>query len=148
MEVREGEKMAKARGLLAGKRRRAVLLLASMGMLAFLVSSALAVHDTGIFQLDGDASSATQPIGPKAKDDWDKVCHQVVEPKGPGTKCGISENTSGANAVAWAAEPGLEETVFTGGGSKDPKDINEWLWSEGSVNDKDNLLHSFAARYS
>jgi len=119
-----------------------------MAFLAFLVSSALAVHDTGTFQLDGDASTATQPFGPKAKDDWDKVCHEVTEPKGPGTKCSTTENTSGATAVAWAAESGLCETSFMGGGSKDPKDIPQWLWSESSVPDKDNLLHSFAARYS
>src|SRR4051794_12560837 len=131
----------------AGRRRRAVLL-ATMAFLAFLVSSALAVHDTGTFQLDGDASTATQPFGPKAKDDWDKVCHEVVEPKGTGTKCSTKENTSGATAVAWTAEAGLSETAFTGGGSKDPKDIPQWLWSEAGVPDKDNLLHSFAARYS
>ena len=120
-----------------------------MALLAFLVSSALAVHDTGTFQLDGDASTGTQPFGPKAKDDWDKVCHEVVEPKGPGTKCSTTENTSGATAVSWTAEPGLNETIFTGGGSKDPKDVSEWLWKdEGGTPDKDNLLHSFAARYS
>ena len=103
-----------------------------MALLAFLVSSALAVHDTGTFQLDGDASTATQPFGPKAKDDWDKVCHEVIEPKGPGTKCSTTENTSGATAVAWTAEPGLNETAFTGGGSKDPKDIRQWLWTDES----------------
>ena len=124
------KKSAQARRLLTGKRRRAVLLLAGTALLAFLVSSALAVHDTGIFQLDGDASSATQPIGPKAKDDWDKVCHQVVEPAGPGTQCSTTENTTGATAVAWTAEPNLNSTIFMGGGSKDPKDINEWLWSD------------------
>ena len=135
-------------GFAAGKRRPAVLL-AAMALLALLVSSALAVHDTGTFQLDGDASTATQPFGPKAKDDWDKVCHEVVEPKGPGTKCSTTENTSGATAVSWTAEPGLDETIFTGGGSKDPKDVSQWLWKdEGGTPDKDNLLHSFAARYS
>src|SRR5262245_30312279 len=117
--------MAKARGLVAGKRRRAVLV-ATMGLLAFLVSSALAAHDTGTFQLDGDASTATQPIGPTAKDDWDKVCHEVVEPNGTGTKCSTEENTSGATAVSWTAEPDLDSTIFTGGGSKDPKDVGSW----------------------
>ena len=134
-------------GVRAGKRRPAALL-AAMALLALLVSSALAVHDTGTFQLDGDASTATQPFGPKAKDDWDKVCHEVVEPKGPGTKCSTTENTSGATAVAWTAETGLSETAFTGGGSKDPKDIPQWFEQLGRVPDKDNLLHSFAARYS
>jgi len=120
-----------------------------LALLAFLASSALAVHDTGTFQLDGDASSGTQPFGPKAKDDWDKVCHEVIEPKGAGTKCSTNENTSGATAVSWTAELSLAESIFAGGGSKDPKNVSEWLWKdEGGTPDKDNLLHSFAARYS
>ena len=41
-------------------------------------------------------------------------------------------------------------TIFTGGGSNDPQDINQWAWKDGSggLPDKDNLLHAFAARYS
>src|SRR5262245_24677908 len=135
-------------GLTKGKRRRPALL-GTMALLAaltaFLVSNALAVHDTGIFQLDGDASTSSQPFGPPAKDDWDKVCHQVLT-----SDCSTTENTTKATAVSWAAEPSLSSTIFTGGGSKDPQDISQWLWKDeaGGLPDKDNLLHSFAARYS
>src|SRR5215468_11198759 len=101
--------------------------------------SAFAVHDTGSFELDGNAVN-----GPAPGDDWDNVCHQVT-----GSDCSTSNNTSGATAVDWVSEPNLNATIFTGGGSKDPQDINQWAWKDGAggLPDKDNLLHSFAARY-
>jgi len=37
--------------------------------------------------------------------------------------------------------------IFTGGGSKDQLDMNQWAWKAGSVPDKDNLVESFAAVY-
>jgi hypothetical protein len=55
------------------------------------------------------------------------------------------------------AEPERSATIFTGGGSKDPQDINQWAWKNdpdagdvlhGGLPDKDNLLHAYAARYS
>jgi hypothetical protein len=52
--------------------------------------------------------------------------------------------------VSWAAEPNPNSTIFTGGGSKDPQDINQWAWKDGAggLPDKDNLEHGFAVRYS
>jgi hypothetical protein len=102
--------------------------------------SASAVHDTGAFQLDGNATTLNPPPG----DDWDVVCHQVT-----GTDCSTSNNTNGASAVDWVSEPNLNSTIFTGGGSKDPQDISSWAWKDGAggLPAKDNLLHSFAARY-
>jgi len=104
------------------------------------VGPAAAVHDTGAFELDGNAVNGAAP-----GDDWDNVCHEVL-----GTDCSTSNNTSGATAVDWVAELNLNATIFTGGGSKDPQDVNQWAWKDGAggLPDKDNLLHSFAARYS
>ena len=41
-------------------------------------------------------------------------------------------------------------TIFTGGGSKDRIDVASWAWKDGAggLPDKDNLTHSFAARYN
>src|SRR5206468_5536486 len=46
--------------------------------------------------------------------------------------------------------PSESATTFTGGGSKDPIDVNNWAWNDGvgGLPDKDNLLHAFAVRYS
>jgi hypothetical protein len=126
-----------------------------------IAGGALAVHDTGRFQLDGDAATGTNTAGtPAATDDWDKVCYEVaVKPVAQGggglsaaaalAKCGIGSPTTGATETAWTAEPDLSASIFVGGGSKDPQNLNQWAWKDaGGLPDKDNLLHSFAARYS
>jgi hypothetical protein len=115
-------------------------ILVTAAMTLSFSAPAAAVHDTGAFELDGNAIN-----GPTPGDDWDNVCHQVL-----GTDCSTSSNTSGATAVDWVSEPNLNTTIFTGGGSKDPQDVNQWAWKDGAggLPDKDNLLHSFAARYS
>jgi len=144
-----------------GRGRRA---LSGAVLSAFLLSLVVAlptqaVHDTGRFQLDGDASSSTQPGNPPvpaATDDWDKVCHEATG----SSLCGTTSNTTGATAVSWTGDcpigqsgigcQNLNSTIFTGGGSKDPIDISSWSWKDGAggLPSKDNLLHAFAARYS
>jgi hypothetical protein len=127
-----------------GRRRRLAAgiaaVLAAAAMVAFNVAPAAAVHDTGAFELDGNAVN-----GPAAGDDWDNVCRRVLH-----TDCSTTTEASGATAVDWVAEPNLNASIFTGGGSKDPIDINKWAWKDdaGGLPDKDNLLHSFAARYT
>jgi len=126
----------------SGRRRRSLFgALASFLLLSLLiVPNAFGVHDTGAFELEGNATNDPAVVG----DDWDNVCHQVL-----GSDCSTTSDTTGATAVAWTAEPNPNFTIFTGGGSKDPQDISNWAWKNaGGLPDKDNLLHSFAARYS
>jgi len=89
--------------------------------------------------------SATDPMTPPAVDDWDKVCHQANP-----TACPTGSNTTNATAVSWTDDGSNNATIFTGGGSKDPIDVNQWAWKDGAggLPDKDNLQHAFAARYS
>src|SRR5438874_2407512 len=94
-----------------GGRSRILAVLAGAFALAALVAApdAFAVHDTGVFQLDGDASSSTQPAPPypQAVDDWDKVCHQY------GTNpaiCGTTSNTTGSTAGLWTCDTSLNAT--------------------------------------
>jgi hypothetical protein len=126
-----------------------VPVIAAMVLTLLVPYAAQAVHDTGIFQLDGDAQTSTNTAGtPAAADDWDKVCNQVTG--GGVAGCGTTAVTSGATAVSWTAEPNSNSSIFTGGGSKDPIDINQWAWKDdaGGLPDKDNLEHGFAVRYS
>lgn len=138
---------------------RTIVVLAVLGATAGVGAQwASAVHDTGKFQLDGDARAATQPFGPAAADDWDNVCHEVTITddlldgvNNIPDQCASVGNTSGAAAVSWTndgAAAAEDASVFTGGGSKDPQLLDDWLWKPGGTPDKDNLLHSFAARYS
>jgi hypothetical protein len=39
-------------------------------------------------------------------------------------------------------------SIFTQGGSKDHADVSDWRWKDGSVPDKDDLEHAYAAQYS
>jgi hypothetical protein len=129
------------------KRRRfllvPILLVALAGL--YFAAGAMAVHDTGAFELDGNATTATSL-------DWDQVCYQATAD----SRCGTT-TSAGAEAASWTADTsGLDPfvnnpnaTIFTGGGSKDPQDVNQWAWKDGAggLPDKDNLVHSFAARY-
>jgi hypothetical protein len=127
----------------AGRRRwwtaTIAVLFATVAVSMVGVQPAQAVHDTGAFELDGNAVNGAAP-----GDDWDNVCRQVL-----GTNCSTTSGTTGATAVDWVAEPNLNSSIFTGGGSKDPQDVSQWAWKDGAggLPDKDNLLHSFAARY-
>jgi hypothetical protein len=117
----------------------------ALGVAGVFATSAFAVHDSGAFELDGNAVNSLAAGDPG--DDWDNVCHEVL-----GNDCSTTANTAafgGAKAVDWVSEPNGSASIFTGGGSKDPQDINQWAWKDaGGLPDKDNLLHSFAARYS
>ena len=129
-----------ASALTAGRARRYLVgpVLAALLTALLFPGTAFAVHDTGAFELDGNATSSTS-------DDWDKVCHEVT-----GSDCSTTLNTSGARSVAWASDGDNNATIFTGGGSKEPIDIDQWAWKDGAggLPDKDNLQHAFAARYS
>jgi hypothetical protein len=155
--------MTRILGPSGSRRRRRSLLggLASFLLLSLLVvPNAFGVHDEGVFQLDGNATEAdtTGAIDPPGDpvefgDDWDQVCHQVTITDDTGNtipnECTTSGDTTGATALSWVSEPDRSTSIFTGGGSKDPSDVNNWLWKNaGGLPDKDNLRHAFAAQYS
>jgi hypothetical protein len=137
--------------------------MAAIAMAVLFIPSAFAVHDTGYFELDGNATSASG-TGGAIPDDWDRVCFQVTGNSACGTTSPTHQQagagTFGSNAVAWTGDCPVGQsgfgctnnnaTIFTGGGSKDPQDINNWAWKDGAggLPDKDNLVHAFAARYS
>lgn len=111
--------------------------LLGIGVIAALVIAfqvaALAVHNE-VFQLEGNAvddAGATQP------DDWENVFNNTQTGTGKGDSTFLTEMPAGS------------QTIFTGGGSKDPNDLGQWRWKNGGgLPDKDNLLHAFAARYT
>src|SRR3954469_16993438 len=119
---------------------------ATVAALALLIpSGSLAVHDTGAFQLDGNAQASDPGTPPSTgAHDWDQVCFQVTgDPR-----CGTT-TSAGATAASWTGDVLVGETdpfavdsnatIFTGGGSKDPQDITNWAWKDdtGGLPDKD-----------
>ena len=127
-----GAATARSRG-----RRRFAFVAMLLFMLSLLVQyasfvgtpPALAVHDEGIFELEGNATDQ----GGQPGDDW-----QNGTPGAADTLfIGMDEE-----------EEGPDDSYFTTGGSKDENELSEWKWSSTDVApDKDELLDVFAAVY-
>ncbi|HET7029764.1 MAG TPA: DUF11 domain-containing protein [Candidatus Limnocylindrales bacterium] len=94
-----------------------------------MAPSALAVHDEGKFELDGNATSEAAP-----GEDWDHVF--------AGTDAAESTVfvTDKVNTTA--------DDIFTGGSSKDINDTSDWLWTTSKPQAKNDITHAFAAAYT
>ena len=121
------------------RRRWAKLLplVAAIAVASSFIPSAVAVHDVGLFQLDGNAVGGA-PGGPN---DW----NNIFPPPG---------NTTTAIATSFNTDPfnTPNDNVLTGGGTKDDLNINGgpgngWLCKQGGAVDKNDLEHAFAAAY-
>jgi hypothetical protein len=123
----------------ASRRLTVVLaIFAAVLLSVFITPQAQAVHDTGVFELDGNAVNDPAVAG----QDWSDVyTAQSATPKACPT---------GASACSFVNDGASNASIFTGGGSKDPQDISAWAWKDqaGGLPDKDNLQDSFAARYT
>jgi uncharacterized repeat protein (TIGR01451 family) len=98
-------------------------------LMAYAVAPVAAVHDEGIFELDGNAVDQAAVAG----DDWEN-------------------GTPGAADTLFIPgsqeKDGVDTSYFKGGGSKDHHDISDWDWSATDVApDKDELLDVFASVY-
>jgi uncharacterized repeat protein (TIGR01451 family) len=93
-------------------------------------SAVLAVHDEGLFEMDGDAVN-----GGAAGDDWEAVY----------------ENTDDAFDTRFIVDPVDDDSdkTFTGGSTKDDIDIDSWLWKNAKASQaKNDITHAFAAAYT
>jgi len=96
-----------------------------------LAAPVAAVHDEGLFELDGNAVNQAA-----AGDDWDQV------------KAGTSSSFE-TKFITDAVNSTPDEHLFTGGGSKDGQPISAWKWTSGpGVQDKNDIEHAYAAAYN
>jgi uncharacterized repeat protein (TIGR01451 family)/fimbrial isopeptide formation D2 family protein len=92
-------------------------------------ASVLAVHDDGLFELDGNVEN-----GAAAGDDWNAV---------------FNDNDAAFETV-FVNDPvnGNGDKYFDGGSTKDVTDITSWLWTTVSQpQDKNDIAHAYAAGY-
>ncbi|WP_373030487.1 hypothetical protein [Sulfurovum sp.] len=88
---------------------------------------------SSLFELDGNiADNAT--VG----DDW-----QNVEDGNSSAFSTTHDDGTGGGIL----HDELRISIFTGGGSKDVRDVPQWKWTHGSVPDKDEIMHAAAAAY-
>jgi uncharacterized repeat protein (TIGR01451 family) len=113
------------------KTRRTGLAVSAAAFALCITGSALAMHDDGLFELDGNVANSPSVLG----DDWSN----------------IYAGGNGAFATSFVTDGvlGNEQSFFTGGGSKDISPIVAWRYGTTSdvVPDKDDLEHAFAAAY-
>ena len=92
--------------------------------------STLAVHDLGLFELDGNAVNQAA-----AGNDWDQVYG----------------GTSGAQSTQFVHDltDSQNDDSFTGGSTKDDLPLTGWLWKQAKVGQpKNDIADAFAAAYT
>ena len=93
------------------------------------------VRPIDLFELEGNIADDPALL----KDDWATVnCPNTGTPPGSG---GTSVVHTGVKV------DGINQSIFTTGGSKDTLDITGWKWKDGSVPPKDEILNIYAAKY-
>jgi hypothetical protein len=124
-------------------------LIAIIGVGVVFIPGALAVHDEGVFQLEGNAQTSGDIIGTNANPqsnltgahDWDQV---FAGTSGAEASSFVTDTTLGGGLA------GAGDSILTGGSTKDINDLPSWLWKETtttSVQDKDDIEHAYAAQY-
>lgn len=99
-----------------------------------------------------DTPSANVLDGTNPGDDWETIyrcTHAIGGADGfDSTLCtalgGLNANFVASTGVMHDHAP---TTIYTTGGSKDTLDIPKWMWKHGSVPDKDDIEHGYAAAY-
>jgi hypothetical protein len=150
---------ASARRRGSGSRRKwlsaAPLAAVTLSVPLLFVTNAGAVHDTGLFQLDGNAQTSVQST-PSALEDWDLICkahlfNASTDPVG----CHVSPGYTLPAGSTIATASNFVTDVFNSGtdnifkGGTDDADVNTWLWKEATPSpNKADLENAFAAQYT
>ena len=137
---------------------RIVQMFVLVAALALGATPALAVHNDGVFQVDGDVQASTcgtafpNPSPPPpflgcSGDDWSNLYTCPADGVLGCTKAtpGVGNSAAQISDLVVDLSPA---SIFTGGGSKDQLDITQWNWKDGSVPDKDDVVEAFAALYT
>jgi hypothetical protein len=132
--------------------RRLATALAAFTILAgtaYYAGTALAVHDEGVFELEGNATAGVDAANP---------ANPLAQPPGGDDWAAVFAGTDSAEATSFVNDTtklgtlaGAGDSILTGGSTKDIYDIGpSWLWKETnvtSVQDKDDIEHAMAAEY-
>jgi hypothetical protein len=133
----------------------------------FVIGGAQAVHEDGVFQLDGNAKVAdgSTPAEPAATEDADNICaaFAVVDAtNAAGLKCNVASATAlaalpsktSSSRASWVTDgsgpfaSSANDDQYTGG-SGDTQDVSSWKFkTAASSNDKSDIENAFFAEYT
>ncbi|MBI1741721.1 DUF11 domain-containing protein [Candidatus Acetothermia bacterium] len=104
---------------------------------------ALAVHDAGVMELDGNIVDDVTPGGTEIPTDWGDLFSSGSP---GGTPLALPTDAFSSEFTHDEASP--DPTTFTGGGSKDINDIPSWQCIPSvPTPDKDNILHTYGVSF-
>src|SRR6266536_966508 len=149
-----------------GSKRRKRFLLVPILLVActalFVVGGAQAVHDSGVFQLDGNAVATdnSTPAMPTATEDAGNICAKFAQTvTNPANPAGPFCNQPGAVSPGAATSSDRASFVSDGNGqfpsganddqwtngTKDDMTIQDWVYKQAaSSNDKSDIENAFA----
>lgn len=107
-----------------------VTILATLGVV--LPPKAHAVHETGLFELEGNAEQDASPPPPE---DWETLYDN-------------GNNTGGDSETFTDIKADPAPNSIFDGGKKDIQDVDNWSGKDGSVPDKDDITNAYAASYT
>jgi hypothetical protein len=94
--------------------------------------AAMAVHNVGLFELDGNIADSAGTAG----QDWSSFRDPVA-----------AGDTAPLSTVFVADGFNSVDDIYFGGGSQNNNDMTSWRWSCGSVSTKSDIEHAFASAY-
>ncbi len=117
---------------------------AIVGVMGLVAGPALAVHDIGVFELDGNSTGGDDPMGPTGVVgvvDWDEL---NLSPDNTAPAAGLPAGCTFVASV-FAPDP-AGQTIFKGG-NKDIHDIPALGHKSGSVPPKSELTNAYVAAF-
>ena len=137
----------------------AVATMAAVGLVATGVpAGAIGVESSGVFELEATTPLVVDSHGKiidsqsgltsdpnavndtAAGDDWSNVYAKSVDSASP--------DADHATVSRFLTDvTGAGDDIFFQGGSKDPNNITSWKYTTGTVQDKNDIEHAYAARY-
>ena len=116
---------------------------------AVIVAGTNDVDNPAVFELDGNLAAGDTFGGVTGTRDW---ANSSLSGSGLGADV-ITQTAPDPGGLQTPGFPYLITdpagiTIYTTGGSKDINDVSSWRYTSGSVPDKDEITHAFAAAYS
>lgn len=127
-----------------------LLFIATLATTSARLTSAKIDHWTRTLTLKGAATAAPTPTGTDLIDVvWEIDGNINDAAPGPTPDDWNTVNCDGGNALVKTGvlHDGVNVSIFTGGGSKDPDQLSSWRHKNGSVPDKDEIINAYAAKY-
>src|SRR5439155_11051785 len=119
-------------------------------VLAAVIVDGMFVDNPAVFELDGNLAAGDTFGSVTGTRDWANSS-LTASGLGPDVITQTTPEPGGVPAPAtfpYLITDPFGTTIYTTGGSKDILDVSSWKYTSGSVPDKDEISHAFAAAYS